>query len=136
MRTLGAKTGVGTVRNKVQVQKSLSEAASEALYGTEEQSRAVVMASRWPDGFECPACVGRTCSEVTSRRLFQCSACRRQTPLVANTIFVSTHLPLRLLFYAVYDLIQSKRNMSSIELRRHLGVTQILPGRSSTCWRR
>jgi len=35
-------------RNAVQFQKGLSEPAFEQLYGTEEQCRAIVTASRWP----------------------------------------------------------------------------------------
>src|SRR5690349_19435927 len=88
-------------RNRVQFQKGLSEAEFEELYGTEEKCRAVVMASRWPNGFECPACGGRAYSEVTTRRLFQCSTCRLQTSLTAGTIFAATHLPLRLWFRAM-----------------------------------
>ena len=38
-------------RNAVQFQKGLSEPAFEQLYGTEEQCRAIVIASRWPNGF-------------------------------------------------------------------------------------
>src|SRR4051812_8021263 len=45
-------------RNKVQFQNDLSEADFDALYGTEEKCRAVVIASRWPKGFGCPACGG------------------------------------------------------------------------------
>ena len=116
-------------RNEVQFQKGLSEAAFEALYGTEEKCRAVVIASRWPDGFECPVCGGRTYSEVKSRGLFQCSACRRQTSPIAGTIFASTHLPLCLWFRAMYHLTQSKQGISSIELGRRLGVTQ------TTAWK-
>src|SRR4051794_13191054 len=71
--------GTAMARNRVQFQKGLSEAAFEERYGTEDKCRAVVMASRWPNGFECPACGGRTYSEVTTRRLFQCRACRLQT---------------------------------------------------------
>src|SRR6476619_2749787 len=111
-------------RNRVQFQKGLSEAAFEELHGTEEKCRAVVMASRWPNGFECPACGGRAYSEVTTRRLFQCSACRRQTSLTAGTIFASTHLPLHLWFRAMYHLTQSKQGISSVELGRRLGVKQ------------
>src|SRR5664279_4982096 len=111
-------------RNKVQFQKGLSEAVFEALYGTEEQCRAVVIASRWPKGFECPLCGGQAYCEVTTRRLFQCSACRRQTSPIAGTIFASTHLPLRLWFRAMYHLTQSKQGISSVELGRRLGVTQ------------
>jgi transposase-like protein len=116
-------------RNKVQFQKGLSEAGFDALYGTEEKCRAVVIASRWPNGFECPACGGRAYCEVTTRGLFQCSACRRQTSPIAGTIFASTHVPLRLWFRAMYHLTQSKQGISSIELGRRLGVTQ------TTAWK-
>jgi hypothetical protein len=56
--------GAAMARNKVQFQKGLSEAAFDVLYGTEEKCRAAVIASRWPNGFECPACGGRTYSQV------------------------------------------------------------------------
>src|ERR1035438_4328152 len=39
-------------RNTVQFQKGLSEPEFERQYGTEEQCRATVVASRWPNGFE------------------------------------------------------------------------------------
>jgi hypothetical protein len=58
-------------RNTVQFQKGLSEPGFEHLYGTEQQCRAAVVASRWPDGFSCPACGGRKHSQVESRGLFQ-----------------------------------------------------------------
>ena len=116
-------------RNKVQFQKGLSEARFDVLYGTEEKCRAAVIASRWPNGFACPACGGRTCSEVKTRGLFQCSGCRRQTSPIADTIFASTNLPLRLWFRAMYYVTQSKQGISSIELGRRLGVTQ------TTAWK-
>jgi ribosomal protein L37AE/L43A len=111
-------------RNKVQFQKGLSEADFDALYGSEEKCRAVVIASRWPKGFECPACGGHAYCEVTTHGLFQCSACRRQTAPIAGTIFASSHVPLRLWFRAMYHMTQSKQGISSVELARRLGVTQ------------
>jgi transposase-like protein len=63
------------------------------------------------------------------RELFQCTGCRRQTSLIAGTIFASTKLPLRLWFRAIYHLTQSKQGISSIELGRRLGVTQ------TTAWK-
>src|SRR3569833_1749543 len=122
LRKLTDGEGTAMARNKVQFQKGLSEAEFEALYGTEDKCRAVVMAARWPNGFACPACGGRAYSKVTPRRLFQCSAYRRQTSLTAGTIFASTHLPLRLWFRAMYLLTQSKQGISSVELGRRLGV--------------
>ena len=61
---------------------------------------------------------------VTTRDLFQCTACRRQTSPIAGTIFASTKLPLRTWFRATYHLTQSKQGISSIDLGRRLGVTQ------------
>src|SRR4051812_30422259 len=62
--------GTAMARNKVQFQKGLTEAEFEELDGTEEKCRAVVMASRWPNGFECPACGGVAHTAGTMRRGF------------------------------------------------------------------
>jgi transposase-like protein len=121
-------------RNTVQFQKGLNEAAFEASSGTEEKCRAAVIASRWPNGFECPACGGRSYREIKSRGLFQCSACRRQTSPIAGTIFASTHLPLRLWFRAMYHLTQSKQGISSMNSAAVSALPRPPPGRSSTSW--
>jgi transposase-like protein len=91
--------------------------------------RAIVVTARWPRGFECPACGGKQYSLVTTRYLYQCTKCHRQTSPIAGTIFASTHLPLRLWFRAIYHLTQTKQGISSIELGRRLGVTQ------TTAWK-
>ena len=66
----------------------------------------------------------RQYSEVKSRLLFQCAACRRQTSVSAGTIFASTKLPLPLGFRALYHLTQSKQGISRIEPGRRRGVTR------------
>lgn len=116
-------------RNMVQFQKGLSEPTFQERYGTEEQCRAVLFALRWRDGFVCPACGGARHSVVKTRGLYQCSACRVQTSLIAGTIFASTKLQLRVWFRAIYHLTQTKQGISSIELGRRLGVTQ------TTAWK-
>ena len=116
-------------RNKVQFQKGLSEAQFDDLYGTEEKCGAVVFGWRWPLGFECPTCGGARHSIIKTRRLYQCTGCRRQTSLIAGTIFAATKASLRTWFRAMYHLTQSKGGISSIELGRRLGVTQ------TTAWK-
>ena len=113
-------------RNKVQLQKGLSETDFDAQYGSEERCHAALVDWRWPEGFECPECGGKAHCVVTrgSRQLFQCNACRKQTSVRAGTIFAASKLPLRLWFKAIYHLTQSKQGMSSIELSRRLGITQ------------
>src|SRR4051794_39279675 len=112
-------------RNKVQFQKGLSEAQFAILYGTEAQCREAVMRWRWPSGFLCPVCGGKQHSLVKTRALYQCTACRRQTSVIAGTIFAATKVPLCTWFRAMYHLTQSKGGISSIELGRRLGVTQL-----------
>ena len=116
-------------RNKVQFQKGLSEAQFAVLYGTEDQCREAVMRWRWPSGFVCPVCAGEHHSFVKTRALYQCTACRRQTSVIAGTIFAATKVPLCTWFRAMYHLAQSKGGVSSIELGRRLGVTQ------TTAWK-
>jgi transposase-like protein len=111
-------------RNKVQFQKGLSEVQFAALYGTEAQCREVVMRWRWPSGFVCPVCGGKQHSVIKTRALYQCTTCRRQTSVIAGTVFAATKVPLTIWFRAMYHLTQSKGGISSIELGRRLGVTQ------------
>src|SRR6476646_3325789 len=79
-------------RNKVQFQKGLSEAQFAVLYGTEDQCREAVMRWRWPSGFVCPVCAGQHHSFLKTRALYQCRACRRQTSVIAGTIFAANKL--------------------------------------------
>src|SRR5271155_2672234 len=113
-------------RNMVQFQKGLSDACFDEMYGSEEQCHAALVQLRWPDGFECPDCRGRGHCLVNrgARRLFQCTACRKQTSVKAGTLFASSKLPLRVWFKAIFLVTQSKKGISSIELGRRLGVTQ------------
>jgi hypothetical protein len=80
----GEEAGSAMARNKVQFQKGLSEAEFDALYGTEERCQDAVFGWRWPAGFVCPACGGQGYSVIKTRMLYQCTACRRQTSLIAQ----------------------------------------------------
>src|SRR4051812_7277977 len=97
--------------------------------GQRDQCREAVTRWRWPSGFVCPVCAGQHHSFVKTRALYQCSACRRQTSVIAGTIFAATKVPLCTWFRAMYHLTQSKGGISSIELGRRLGVTQ------TTAWK-
>ena len=119
-------------RNRIQFQKGLSEAHFQVFYGDAARFRALVIAWRRPEGFRCPKCGGGAHCVVGPRQLFQCNACRRQTSLVAGTIFNSTKLPLVIWFRAMYLITQTKQGISSIELGRRLGTTQTTAGKIKT----
>ena len=110
--------------NKVQFQRGLPMAEFMERYGTQEQSHAALVASRWPQGFVCSDC-GATRHSTFEReglRYWQCSACREQTTVTCGTIFQATKLPLTRWFLAMHLLTQAKNNVSALELKRHLGV--------------
>ena len=76
-----------------------------------------------------PGCGRQKHCVIKTRNLYQCTSCRRQTSLIAGTIFASTKVPLRTWFRAMYHLTQSKGGISSLALGRRLGVTQ------NTAWK-
>jgi len=56
-------------------------------------------------------------------KTFQCQGCRLQTSLIAGTLFQSTHLALSIWFLAIYLISQAKTGLSSLDLKRQLGVS-------------
>ena len=109
-------------RNKVQFQKGLSFAEFCRRYGTEAQCHAELIAMRWPDGFVCPKCCGTKHSYTAVRRIFQCSACRKQTSARAGTIFHKSATPLTKWFLAMHLITSAKNDIASLELSRQIGV--------------
>uniref|UniRef100_UPI0038B4E230 transposase n=1 Tax=Thiorhodovibrio winogradskyi TaxID=77007 RepID=UPI0038B4E230 len=84
----------------------------------------------WPEGFQCPE-RGHAHAYILrggNHKLFQCQACRKQTSLIAGTLFHSTHLALTVWFLAIYLISQAKTGLSSLALKRQLGVSYRAPG--------
>lgn len=109
-------------RNPVQFQRGMSLATFLQRFGSDEQCHDALIGMRWPGGFVCPACGGRSHSYCKPRRLFQCSACGHQASVKAGTIFHHAKAPLTKWFLAIYLLAQSKNDISAMELMRQLGV--------------
>ena len=110
--------------NRVQFQRGLSMADFLNRYGSENECESALVASRWPQGFVCPACGSgvHTVFVRAGRRYWQCGACRHQCSAISGTIFESTKLLLTRWFVAMHLLTQSKNNVAALELKRHLGV--------------
>ena len=112
-------------KNKIQFQKGLSLNQFLARYGDEQQCEAALEDARWPEGFYCPKCSSKEHYRYRRKsiKVFQCRACRRQTTLTEGTIFHSTKLPLTIWFQAMFLLTQNKNNVSTLELRRLIGIS-------------
>ena len=92
-------------------------------YHSEDSCRARLEELRWPDGVECPRCASKNVARMEDRHQYQCRSCRYQFSVTAGTIFHDSHLPLWKWFLAVYLITESKKGISSNQLKRMLSVT-------------
>lgn len=93
------------------------------MFHSEERCRAYLEALRWPDGVRCPRCDSTRISRIQKRDQYDCDSCRYQFSATAGTIFHDSHLPLWKWFLAIYIIGESKKGISSNQLKRTLGVS-------------
>src|SRR5437016_12197280 len=79
---------------------------------------------RWPDGFVCPHCGGRDYSYVSTRRLWKCKSCQKQSSVKVGTVFADSALGLDKWLPAIWLTANPEHGISSHELARLLGTTQ------------
>ena len=116
---------IAMAMNRIQFQPGLSMPEFFARFGGDAQCEQALATARWPAGFRCPCCGGSAHCMLhgNNRSLFQCNACRRQTSLIAGTVFQGTKLPLTVWFLAIYLISQAKTGLSALALKRQLGVS-------------
>ena len=112
-----------TKRSEIHFQKGVSLAHFQSQYGTEEKCRDSLFHLKWPKGYSCPKCGHKKYYQLHCRLLYQCRQCRHQASILSGTIFSSTKLPLTTWFLAIYFVSQSKEGVSSLKLRRFLGIS-------------
>jgi len=109
---------------EIQFQKGLGLPEFLDLFGGERQCETHLAEIKWPNGFKCPKCGETHHSEFrkNDRPYYQCSSCRYQSSLTANTLFHGSHLPLTIWFMALYFVSEAKTQLSSLELHRLIHV--------------
>ncbi len=98
-------------------------------FATEAACLEYLAASRWPEGFVCPGCGGRSAWVLGRRHLWQCSECALQTSVTAGTVMHKTRTPLRTWFWAAYLVATHHPGISAKQLQRQLGLS-----RYETAW--
>lgn len=105
-----------------------------AKLATSEQCLEYITNMRWPDGVvRCPTCgndkvtkVERKSSSKNKRAWFylcQEKSCHQQFTATSGTIFHDTHLELIVWFQAIALVLNAKKGLSAMQLKRDLGVT-------------
>jgi transposase len=93
-------------------------------YGSEDKCRAYLAELRWPNGVACPKCgATKGISRIKARDVWECDVEGYQFSVTAGTIFHDSHLPLWKWFLAVYMIGESKKGISSNQLKRMLRVS-------------
>jgi len=98
--------------------------AETIRYGAQMRPNTVAKV-RWPKGFQCPACGGMKAYPIASRHLYQCTHCRHQVSITADTLFHATKIPLVKWFWAIYLMASDKGGLSALRASKHLGVSWI-----------
>jgi len=84
----------------------------------------------YPEGIRCPKCETVTKHHRDAGRTsYSCDRCGHHEHPMAGTIFQDTRTPLRLWFYAIYQMASTRCGISAKQLERELGVTY------KTAWR-
>ncbi|MGI8858652.1 MAG: transposase, partial [Rubrobacteraceae bacterium] len=79
---------------------------------------------RYPDGSPCEKCNRETnYYRDADRKSYSCQWCGHHVHPTAGTIFHKSATPLRLWFYAVFLMAQTRCGISAKQLERELGVT-------------
>jgi transposase-like protein len=97
-------------------------------FAREEDCRAYLVRTRWPEGIQCPRCEARDPWRM-KEPFYRCSGCGHDFTVTAGTLFADTHKPLRVWFEAIWHMTNQKNGVSALGLQRALGL-----GSYRTAW--
>lgn len=70
--------------------------------------------------------------QCNSQRGYQCNRCHHQASLTSGILISASKLPIKICFLAIYFLTKEKNGISTLELSRQLGVSNINFGQKSS----
>jgi transposase-like protein len=91
-------------------------------FDTDTECRSALEELRWPNGVRCLRCGSDKISRITTRKQFDCDACRYRFSVTTGTIFHDSHLPLPKWFLAILLMCEAKKGISANQMKRTLGV--------------
>ena len=90
----------------------------------EQTCRNHFTAIRFRNGEYCPHCGHTHIHKFSDGKRYRCAKCKKDFTIVTGTVFGETKLPLKKWFIAIYLLSNTSKGISSVQLAKHVGVTQ------------
>jgi len=81
-------------------------------------------AIRFRSGEYCPHCGHTEIYTFSNGKRYRCAKCKQDFTIKTGTVFGESKLPLRKWFMAIYLLSNTSKGISSVQLAKHVGVTQ------------
>lgn len=105
---------------------SLFELASK--YPTDDAARVFLEEQRWHGMPACPYC-GTLVNQhkhhhKEDQGYYHCSTCNQVYTVRTGTIFERSHIGLAKWLFALYYILTARKGVSSLQLSKHLGITQ------------
>ena len=95
------------------------------MFPTEESARLYLEQRRWNGNPTCPRCKAATKQSILKRAgYFECGHCRKVYTVRTDSIFARSHVPLNKWLFAIYQVVSSRKGISSTKLSKELGVEQ------------
>lgn len=101
---------------------SLSLSEFQKRFSSEAACLDAIFSARWPRGFVCQHCGHNDGYRLTTRKVVQCTSCRRQASITAGTVFHRTRIALTAWFLSIYHMAQDKGGVSATKLSNQLGI--------------
>lgn len=117
------------------IQPSITLRELHERFQTEDDCKAFIKASRWPEGKpHCPRCNNDKVYELKQPWKWQCQSktCGKngyRFGVLTGTVFENTKYPLRTWFEVGYLMCQSKKGISALQIHRQIGS-----GEYRTAW--
>ena len=102
----------------------------ERWFSTDEQCLTYLLQLRLENLYLCPSCSHQG-YWINERKQMVCKLCKRQTSIIAGTIFHGTKTPITLIFRALWFIVAQKNGVSALSVQKILGIK-----RYETVWTR
>ena len=93
----------------------------ERCFSTDEQCLTYLLQLRLENLYMCPSCSHQE-YWINERKQMVCKLCKRQTSIIAGTIFHGTKTPITLIFRALWFIVAQKNGVSAVSVQKILGI--------------